>query len=311
MRRKIARAALCSWMAVMGGWAAATDTLVAVQLRDGSRLVGRVVAEDAASLTVATSDGLRVVVPRASIVSTTAVGGDGRSVSVDPNYSRLMFAPTARPLARGDGYFSSYELLFPGVAYGVTDNLSLAGGVSVIPGIGLGEQLFYISPKVGFELSERASVAVGGLFTGFGGDDGGEGDAAYIGFAVGTFGGPKSSVTLGFGLGDTTDEFSDAVPIVMAGGTLPLSRRTALVGETWMFLNDDFRLSEQPVGLAVRFFGDRLSADVGVILVGELLDEGFPIPWLSVTYHFGKSRDALPASAARMPGKVLMPRGAR
>ena len=283
---------LCGWLAMAGSVAAAdrADAPVAITLRDGSRLVGRVVAEDDASVTVATSDGLRMVVPRASIVSRKAVDGDGRAVSLDPNYSRLMFAPTARPLKKGDGYFSDHYVLFPGLAYGITGNFSLAGGVSVIPGIGLDEQLFYISPKLGFELNERASVAVGGLFTGFGDDEFDDGESARIGFAVATFGGPKSSFTLGFGLGDTSDEFSDAVPILMAGGTVPLGRRTAFVGETWLFLNDDFRLSEQPFGLAVRFFGETLSADVGVVIVGEL--EGVPIPWLSVTYHFGKSRDA-------------------
>ncbi len=298
MRKRMWLLVLCGWMAGNGGLAAAADKVIAVALRDGSRLVGRVVAEDDTSLTVATADGLEVVVRRASVVSMTPVGEDGRSISVDPNYSRLMFAPTARPLKKGDGYFSDYELLFPGVAYGITDNISLAGGLSVIPGVGLDEQLFYVAPKVGFNLGDRASVAVGGLLAGSGaGDIGGE--SAYIGFAVGTFGGPKRSLTLGLGLGDTTSEFSDAVPIVMAGGTATLSRRVALVGETWMFLNDDFRLAEQPFGVAARLFGDRLSADVGVILSGELLDEGFPIPWLSVTYHFGKSGDGLRTSAQR------------
>ena len=287
MRRAISLLALGVWMAVIGGSAAAADRVMAVVLRDGSRLVGRVVSEDDTSLTVATSDGLEVVVRRASVVSMTDVGEDGRSVSVDPNYSRLLFAPTGRPLKKGDGYFADYELLFPGVAYGITDNVSLAGGVSVIPGLGLGEQLFYISPKVGFDLGDRASVAVGALLAGAGGGEG-DSESAYIGFAVGTFGGPKRSVTLGLGLGDTSGAFSDAVPIVMAGGTATVSRHVALVGETWVFVNDDFRLAEQPFGVGVRLFGDRLSADIGVILVGELLDEGFPLPWLSVTYHFGK-----------------------
>jgi hypothetical protein len=26
------------------------------------------------------------------------------------------------------------------------------------------------------------------------------------------------------------------------------------------------------------------------VLIGELIEEGFPAPWLSVTYHFGKSQ---------------------
>ena len=310
MRREIGLLVLCSWMAGTFGSAAAPDRVIAVALRDGSRLVGRIVSEDDTSLTVATADGLEVVVRRSSVVSMTDVGEDGRSISVDPNYSRLLFAPTARPLEKGDGYFSDYELLFPGVAYGISDNISLAGGVSVIPGIGLDEQLFYISPKVGFNLGDRASVAVGALLAGAGGGES-DSESAYIGFAVGTFGGPKTSLTLGFGLGDTSGEFSDAVPILMVGGTATVSRHVALVTESWLFVGDDFRLSEQPFGVGVRLFGDRLSADVGMILVGELLDEGFPLPWLSVTYHFGKSRDGLRTSAARTPGRLLTPRGAR
>lgn len=312
MRREIALVVLCGFLAGLGGTAAAADKLIAVALRDGSRLVGRVVAEDDDALTVATAGGLEVVVRRSSVVSITDVGEDGRSIGVDPNYSRLLFAPTGRPLKKGDGYFSDYELLFPGVAFGLTENISLAGGVSVIPGIGLDSQLFYISPKVGFELGDRASVAVGALVAGSGAGDDIDGESAYIGFAVGTFGSPRRSLTLGFGLGDTTGEFTDAVPIVMVGGTATVSRHVALVTESWLFVGDDFHLSEQPFGVGVRFFGERLSADVGVILVGELLEEGFPLPWLSVTYHFGKSRAGLSTSNARTPGRPpLAPRRAR
>jgi hypothetical protein len=240
------------------------------------------------------------------VVATSAAGEGLRPSGRDPNYSRLMYAPTGRPLRKGDGYFSDYELLFPGVAYGITDNVSLAGGFSVIPGLGFDEQLFYISPKLGFELGDRASVAVGGLFAGAGGGDG-DGGSATIGFAVGTFGSPRKSLTLGIGIGDTSEEYSDAVPIVMVGGNATVSRHVALVGETWLFLNDDFRLSEQPFGVAVRLFGDRLSADVGVILVGELLEEGFPLPWLSVTYHFGPNgaRGRSAAAPSRAPQHAL------
>jgi hypothetical protein len=76
----------------------------------------------------------------------------------------------------------------------------------------------------------------------------------------------------------------------MVGGNLQLSNSLALVSENWLLLGRDFELSRQPFGLALRFFGDRISADVGVILVGEVLKEGLPIPWLSFSYHFGPSR---------------------
>jgi hypothetical protein len=284
MRRALVAAALALACA---GTARAADETVTLELRDGTRLVGRVVAEDDQRVRFETTEGLALDVPRAAIVSMRRPG-DGAPAAAggrDPNYSRLMFAPTGRPLKKGDGYFSDYELLFPGLAYGLTDNLTLAGGFSVIPGLGLGEQLFYISPKLGASLSDRIAVSVGGLFAGAGGGDG-DGESARIGFAVGTFGGRDASLSVGFGLGDTSSEYSDAVPILMVGGTVTLSRRVALVGETWLFLGDDFRAAEQPFGLAVRFFGERLSADVGFVMSGELLEEGFPMPWVSVTYHF-------------------------
>jgi hypothetical protein len=205
----------------------------------------------------------------------------------DPNYSRLLFAPTGRPLRKGDGYFSDHELVFPGFSYGLTDNVSVSGGVSTIPGLGLSEQLVYFSPKIGVGLSDRAAVSVGALLAGVGGagDDLG---TLGIAFAVGTFGSRDHSLTAGLGLArEMGDRFADTEPILMVGGQTRLSRSIALVSENWLVLDGEVSLSEQPFGLALRFFHGRLSADVGVVLVGELLDEGFPLPWVSFTYHFG------------------------
>jgi hypothetical protein len=205
----------------------------------------------------------------------------------DPNYSRLMFAPTGRPLRQGDGYFSDHELVFPGFAYGLTDHVSLSGGVSTIPGLGFSEQLVYFSPKVGLELSRRAAVSIGALVAGVGGSDDDLGSLG-IAFAVGTFGSRDHSLSAGFGLArELGDRFAATEPILMLGGQTRLSRSIALVSENWLVLDGDVPLSEQPFGLALRFFNGRLSADVGVVLVGELLEEGYPLPWVSFTYHFG------------------------
>ena len=55
----------------------------------------------------------------------------------------------------------------------------------------------------------------------------------------------------------------------MLGGNIRLSNNIALVSENWFITGGDFSLGEQPFALALRFFGDRLAADVGAILVGE------------------------------------------
>lgn len=207
-------------------------------------------------------------------------------LGLDPNYSRLLFGPTGRPLKKGDGYFSDYELVFPGVAVGITDNLSIAGGISIVPGIGIDEQLFYISPRVGWNLGEKAAVSFGALYAAVPDDD----DDIAIGFAVGTFGDRYKSLSVGLGVGDEyLDDGFDATPILMIGGTLTVSRHIALVSENWLVLHDDFDLAQQPFGLGVRFFGEQLSADVGLVLIPEYLAEGTFLPWASISYHFGPS----------------------
>jgi hypothetical protein len=225
-----------------------------------------------------------------------------QAAPADPNYSRLMFAPTGRPLRQGDGYFSVHELVFPGFSYGLTDNVSVSGGVSTIPGLGLSQQLVYFSPKVGFELSDRAAVSIGALAAGVGGSDDDLGTLG-IAFAVGTFGSRDHSLTAGLGLArELGDRFADTEPILMVGGQTRLSRSISLVSENWLILDGEVPLSEQPFGLALRFFNGRLSADLGVVIVGELIEDGYPLPWLSFTYHFGPgARSSRTRAAAPMP----------
>ncbi|MDW7681105.1 MAG: hypothetical protein SCK70_11105 [bacterium] len=66
----------------------------------------------------------------------------------NPNSTRLFFAPSARLLKKGDGYFSSYYLFLMGVAYGLTDNITIGGGVSLLPGVDPQDQIFFLTPKV-------------------------------------------------------------------------------------------------------------------------------------------------------------------
>jgi hypothetical protein len=206
----------------------------------------------------------------------------------DPNETRLMLAPTARPMRKGQGYFSNHELVFPGFGYAFTDNVSIAGGVSTLPGLGLTEQLAYVSPKVAFQVSDRVALAVGGLLAGvpaFGDDIG----SIAVGYGIGSFGTADHSLSLGVGIArHLGDRWAQTEPIVMVGGQTRLSRSVALVSENWFVLDGDVRWSDQPFGLAVRFFNQRLSADVGMVLIGEVLEEGYPIPWASVTYTFGR-----------------------
>ncbi len=293
-------------------------SLVVVVLTDGSRLVGTIVKENDTTLTVRTTAGVELELARGAVASVELrapaepPAPAGREFS-EPNDTRLMFAPTGRPLRKGDGYFSDHYVLFPGFAYGLTDNLSVSGGVSIVPGLGLDEQVFYVSSSVGRRLSSKAAISLGGVYA-TGGDSN---EAGAMLFGVAGFGSSDRSLSVGLGLAATRNEefhyheptgnylrserrwsFRDS-PVLMLGGTLRVGKRLSLVTESWLVLGDDFELSQQPLGVALRFFGDRLSVDVGLVLVADVLDEGLPIPWLSFSYHFGPSRSVVRQRAHR------------
>lgn len=277
--------------------------LVVVELKDGGHLIGRVMSEDDSVVRLRTNAGLELDIPRGTIAEMRRAD-EGRRVAErsDPNYSRLMFGPTGRPLRKGDGYFSDYELLFPGVAVGLTDNLSVAGGMSTVPGAGIQEQVFYVSPRLGHRFSDTVAASVGGLYATLGLDDSDRNSLGIL-FAVGTFGGDKRSLTVGLGLADELSGGFEPTPILMLGGTLTVNRNIALVTENWLILDENIDLEYQPLGAAVRFYGSRLSADVGMFFAASTLKDGGYIPWVSVSYHFGPSRP----QDARRPGPPQRP----
>lgn len=264
------------------------DTIVTLELNDGSSFNGKIMEELPDKIIFHTVSGLEITIPKSMVKKIKALEGkmvEGKYYRLDPNYSRLLFAPTGRPLKKGHGYFSDYYVFFPGISYGFTNYFTLMAGFSFLPGLDLGEQLKYFAPKFGGEINEKLAVSVGALYITV------KDVAAGIGFSALTLGERDKSFTLGLGLGYIKEEEKDfefaKKPILMLGGNIRLSNSVALVSENWFILGEEFRISTQPFSIGVRFFGEHLSGDVALIIIGEVIQEGFPIPWLSFVYNFG------------------------
>jgi hypothetical protein len=214
----------------------------------------------------------------------STVPADSADWSVDPNSTRLFFAPTARPLAKGEGYISSYFLFFPMVAYGVTDKVTLAGGTPIIPG--LTGRMWYLAPKVTLLDRGRGSFAVGalGFFAPFEEESGSVG----ILYGAGTFGSPDNALTLGAGWGYYTFDGEGDIanrPVIVVGGERRITRNMKLVTENWLGFNSGVS------GLAtagVRFIGGRLSADLGLGGAIGTSDVGCCLPLANVVWTFGR-----------------------
>ena len=96
-----------------------------------------------------------------AVLGTVVSAQENTSEVADPNDSRLFFAPTGRPMRQGEGSFSDHQIFFPGVSFGLTDTVTLMGGVSVIPAVGLDEQLFYGAVEAGKRFTETTAASVG------------------------------------------------------------------------------------------------------------------------------------------------------
>ncbi|RKY85235.1 hypothetical protein DRQ09_07545, partial [candidate division KSB1 bacterium] len=247
---------------------------VSISLKNGKTLKGKIVSKEDSVIKIITKDNLEISVPESLIVSIKRAGEKTRSTvyyNTDPNYSRLMFAPTGRPLRKGEGYFSDYYLFFPGISYGFTGNISIMAGFSVFPMLKLKNQMKYIAPRIGKQISDNLAISFGTLFviTGLNMED--EGEPFGVLFSVGTYGQQDKSFTVGIGIpyykrviknydwyGKLIEEesywkFGDGSMVIMLGGNVRISNSLAIVSENWLVINKESRLNYQPFGISLRF----------------------------------------------------------
>ncbi len=258
------------------------DVIQILTLDNGSVIFGRILQINGDEITFGDS-AMILKVKVASVKSIQEVPAatikKGKYWFPNPNDTRLYFAPTGRMLKRGEGYFSDFYLFFPGVYYGLTDRITLGGGVSLFPGIDLSKQMYYLTPKVGVEFVKGVDIALGALLINMQFDE--EGNTVGILYSVATVGSREASFTIGLGYGFVNSVFARK-PMLMLGGETRVSRRIALLTENWIMPGEG-----QPIiAYGCRFFGEKLSIDLAMVTpLGE--DAIFPgIPLVGFVFNF-------------------------
>jgi hypothetical protein len=259
----------------------ADTTRLRLELKDGSILIGSVTGEDSLTLRFLTTSGIPVTVPHSQVrykfPASSALPASADSVikktqTLDPNRTRLFLMPTARPIGGGQGYFSAYELFFPTLAFGISNAVSIAGGMSIFPYAD--EQLIYFAPKVTLWNNRNLSLALGSMYMGFGGKN----DGSTLFYAAGTFGNERSSLTIASRIPTGSGQNN----LFVIGGEVQLSGSTKFISENWI-IEDELLYC-----FGFRFFGERVAADLGFFRSAGNEGDGFPFfPWLGFTYNFG------------------------
>lgn len=266
--------------------AAPRDTIWVVEMLDGNTYSGNIVDTGGLHITMYTSVGV-LTLERRSIRSMQLVARQHLVKGVfwpeNPHSSRHFFSPSGYGLRKGQGYYQNIGLFFNQVSYGVTDNISIGGGIIPVFLFGAPFSPAWITPKISFPYrNDQGSFGVGTILGGVLGQ-GLEGFGVL--YAVNTVGNRESQITVGIGMGYGTKSGFVERPTFNISGMRRLSRKWSFVTENYLFTTPDASFGVLSGG--ARFMGRRLAIDLGGLIP---VSPDFPIfiiiPWLSLTVPF-------------------------
>jgi hypothetical protein len=183
---------------------------------------------------------------------------EGEFEFANPHDTRYFFGPTGIPIKKGKGYYQNILVTTNFVNYGVTKNISIGGGFEFISTV-LGSPIWFLTPKVGFDLSENIHVGSGFIMAGFA-DEG----TATLGYGVFTLGQSETNLSIGVGYGLIDQELSD-YPVIMISGTHRISKSIALLSENYVIPNSFY------FGIhGIRILSRKNSFDIGAIIIPEI-----------------------------------------
>jgi hypothetical protein len=257
------------------------DDICEFTLKNGTVYIGSLVEINEDVLVVLLEDGLRLEIPKSQLkqiknVPKSRIKGNKywQPMPVENSY---FFGSSARNIDKKDLVYRNSYIFLNGVDYGLTDWLSIGGGLEILstfstdtPPIG------YLRLKAGIPLSDKISVGANLFHIGIP-------DEEAISFSTlsFTYGVAENHFTLGLGFA-VEDEASGA--IITASYLRRISRRTAFISENY-FLSEDVGANLFSYG--VRFFGDKLSVDFG-FFNNETIGDGIliGIPYLGFQKKF-------------------------
>ncbi len=255
-----------------------TSVVQHVELRDGTKLTGRVVSIDGEWVTFVTLGGVELRFRRgdvASVRETSRARAREEMWPRDGSDSRLFVSPTARVPDHGHGYFGVYELFFPSVGVGLGGVAMLSGGVTIIPGIDISDQVFYLSGKARFLNTDYVQAAAGVFWVRAGSSD----ESAGAVFGTITAGSDIASFTGSLGFPFVTESGFEEKPLISLGGELRASRRIKFITENWVVPGEDGSI----LSFGVRFITSSLTAELAGIFPTTAEDVVF-FPLVSFSY---------------------------
>ena len=204
----------------------------------------------------------------------------------NPHASRLLFAPTAIPLSKGEAYYQNIYVVGNMFNYGINNNLSVGGGFDFITMFGnFGDgwhPMLHFNIKSGFKVAENFYAGAGSIVIKIPYEN-----WAGIIYGMGTYGNYNNNITTGLGWGFVDGSF-EKKPFIMIGGMVRVSEKLWLISENWIAPVSDYGYYTV-VSYGMRFAAKRIAVDLAFINSKDIFNEIFiGIPFVDFVVKLGK-----------------------
>jgi hypothetical protein len=279
------------------------DAMRVFTMRDGSIITGQIVNKTDEATVVRTNGLGTVSLDAGNIIQVrdaeeATITSSGKIWFKNPNCTRYLFAPSAIQLKKGEGYYQNMYGFGNAWNYGVTDNVTMGGGV-------IGPMGLYINAKAGFQVANNVHFGGGVLLGNSLFPINGENFGIGMGFSVLTLGNYDHNITVGAGYGflhESGELGWWSKPLFVANGMARVGKKFALVTENWVinFKDDPFNRGitedehyETIFSYAFRYMGQKSTLDAGFLNTPGLIEKGWyvGIPYIGFVFRFGNYKD--------------------
>jgi hypothetical protein len=272
------------------------STFVKIETIDGNEFLGKIMSQNADQITLKTEALGEVNIPKIKIKTiekadkTQIKNGQFWEKSVQE--SRYFWGPSGYGLKKGEGYYQNTWIFLNQVNVGITDNLSIGGGLMPFFGV----TPIWITPKLSFPYKTgKGSAGIGAVYFnvyeyGVFDDDPGFNSGGGLVYGMNTWGNRDHQITLGMGYGFLGGNWSN-YPVFMASTMQRNNRRWAFISENYVIPVDGG--TAIIISAGARFLGKMATFDLGAYTLASSEFGGIPfaLPWFSVAFPWkGKEK---------------------
>ena len=268
-----------------------TDSLVYnIETTDGNSYQGKIIEQNDVEIIFQTNNVGNITILQADIKKIQAISNlkkkNGKYWLENPQSTRYFFSPNGFGLKAGEGYYQNVWVMVNSFAVGVTDYISLGGGIVPLFFFAGTPSPIWFTAKASIPVSKKGlSLGVGAL----GGTVIGEEHMGFgILYGITTIGNKNNNVSIGLGYGYAGGSWAQS-PMVNVNFMFRTGPKGYIISENYYINNGETFILFSIGGRTIVKNSAGIDYGLWIPFYGNM-DSFVAIPWLGVSIPFGNKK---------------------